>query len=88
MRMTEKQVEEAFGAYLRGDGWVVSTKNRDYVDLLAKRGSEVIVAELRVIRRAPAWTLIRATASCCAGSTCRNPACGTPWSSLPACAIT
>ena len=47
MHMTEKQVEKAFAAYLRGDGWDVSTKNRDYVDLLAKRGAEVIVAELK-----------------------------------------
>ena len=47
MRMTEKRVEEAFAAFLGADGWDVSTNNRDYVDLLAKRGSEVIVAELK-----------------------------------------
>jgi hypothetical protein len=47
MKVTEKQVEVAFAAYLRADGWEVSTKNRDYVDLLAKRGSELIVAELK-----------------------------------------
>ena len=47
MRMTEKQVEEAFAAYLRADGWDVSLKNRDYVDLLATRGSEALVAELK-----------------------------------------
>ena len=47
MHMTEKQVEDAFAAHLRADGWDVSTNNRDYVDLLAKRGSEVIVAELK-----------------------------------------
>lgn len=88
MHMTEKQVEKAFAAYLRGDGWDVSTKNRDYVDLLAKRGAEVIVAELKGHTSSPAWTSIPATASCCAGSIRRYPACGMPWSSLPACAIT
>jgi hypothetical protein len=47
MHMTEKQVEEAFAGFLRADGWDVSLTNRDYVDLLATRGGEVIVAELK-----------------------------------------
>ena len=47
MRISEKQVEEIFAAYLRADGWDVSLTNRDSADLLATRGTEVIVAELK-----------------------------------------
>ena len=47
MPITEKQVESAFVNYLQALGWEVSTKNVDYVDLIARRGSEVLVAELK-----------------------------------------
>jgi hypothetical protein len=47
MPITEKQVEKAFVDFLRADRWEVSTRNLDYVDLIARRGNELIVAELK-----------------------------------------
>lgn len=47
MAQTEKQVEVAFVAYLVDNGWAVTTVNDDHSDLIAKRGSEVLIAELK-----------------------------------------
>ncbi|WP_193510169.1 hypothetical protein [Cryobacterium sp. BB736] len=47
MAITEKQVKEAFTDFLVANGWEVTTKNVDYVDLIARRDSELIVAELK-----------------------------------------
>lgn len=54
-RMTQKQVQDAFVAYLLADGWQVSTQNRDPVDLSAQRGSEKIIAELKGYTTGPRW---------------------------------
>lgn len=47
MAFTEKQVETAFVDFLVADGWEVTTENVDYVDLIATRGKELFVAELK-----------------------------------------
>jgi predicted RNA methylase len=47
MAQTEKQVEVAFVAYLVEGGWEVTTLNDEHSDLIAKRGAEVLVAELK-----------------------------------------
>lgn len=47
MRLTEASVQEAFAASLRREGWEVSTSNADFIDLLATRGDEVLVAEIK-----------------------------------------
>lgn len=45
--MTEAEVEAAFVRYLLERGWGVTTDNADYTDVLAHRGSEHIVAEVK-----------------------------------------
>jgi hypothetical protein len=47
MAITERRVEAAFKAYLVERGWDVTTVNDDYADLIAKRGAELLVAELK-----------------------------------------
>lgn len=43
----ESEVEGAFVAHLRERGWDVTTENADYADVIARRGVERIVAEVK-----------------------------------------
>src|SRR5687768_3110414 len=45
--MREVEVQAAFVAHLRERGWDVSTENADHTDVVAKRGSEWILAEVK-----------------------------------------
>jgi len=45
--MIEKDVQDAFVKYLTEQGWDVTTENRDYVDVIAQRGAESLVAEVK-----------------------------------------
>lgn len=47
MHLTEHEVERAFVAYLVERGWDVTTVNDDFTDLIAKRGAELLIAELK-----------------------------------------
>ncbi|WP_216404608.1 hypothetical protein [Arcanobacterium phocae] len=43
----EAVVEQRFAEFLTGQGWQVLTKNPDYLDLLATRDGERLVAEIK-----------------------------------------
>lgn len=43
----EAEVVAAFAAYLRERGWDVTTTNADYSDVIAKRGAERLIAEVK-----------------------------------------
>ncbi len=45
--MTEAEVEAAFVRYLLERGWDVTTDSADHTDVLAHRGAERIVAEIK-----------------------------------------
>jgi hypothetical protein len=45
--MKEADVVAAFAAYLIERGWDVTTKNRDFTDVIAKRGAERLIAEAK-----------------------------------------
>lgn len=45
--MTEHEVLMAFVAYLMERGWDVTTDNDDFTDLKARRGAEVLIAEVK-----------------------------------------
>lgn len=45
--MREAEVQAAFVVHLMERGWDVTTDNADYVDVLAQRGAERIVAEVK-----------------------------------------
>jgi hypothetical protein len=45
--MIEEEVQAAFVKYLEEGGWDVKTKNDDYTDVIACRGAEVLVAEVK-----------------------------------------
>ena len=45
--MTEAQVEAAVVAHLLERGWDVTTANPDHTDVIARRGAELIVAEVK-----------------------------------------
>ncbi len=52
--MTEKQVEAQFISYLIDRGWVIERLDPgDYTDLVAKRGAEVLVCELKGETKSP-----------------------------------
>lgn len=51
--MRESEVLAAYVAHLRERGWDVSTTNADYTDVVAKRGSERIVAEVKGVTSSP-----------------------------------
>lgn len=53
MPLTESQVEAAFIAYLQERGWAVTTTNVDYTDLIATRGAELLLAELKGHTKSP-----------------------------------
>jgi hypothetical protein len=45
--MIEAQVQAAFVKYLAERGWKVNTENADYADVFARRGDELLVAEVK-----------------------------------------
>ena len=45
--MKEAEVEAALVAHLLERGWDVTTANPDYTDVIARRGAELIVAEVK-----------------------------------------
>lgn len=45
--MTEAQVQAAFVEYLAERGWVVETDNADYTDVIARRGDELVLGEVK-----------------------------------------
>ena len=45
--MTEAEVQLAIVEHLRERGWDVTTENVDYTDVIANRGAECIVAEVK-----------------------------------------
>jgi hypothetical protein len=45
--MTEAEVQAAFVLHLIERGWDVRTDNPDYTDVIAKRGAERLVAEVK-----------------------------------------
>jgi hypothetical protein len=45
--MQEVDVQAAFVGHLRDRGWDVTTENADYTDVVARRGTEWIVAEVK-----------------------------------------
>jgi hypothetical protein len=45
--MIEAEVQAAFVKYLEEGGWDVKTKNDDHTDVIACRGAEVLVAEVK-----------------------------------------
>lgn len=47
MPLTELEVEAAFMAYLTERGWDVTATNDDFTDLIARRGAELLVAEVK-----------------------------------------
>lgn len=47
MALTELEVEGAFLAYLGDRGWAVTVENDDFTDLIAKRGAELLIAEVK-----------------------------------------
>lgn len=47
MAQSELEVEAAFMAYLVERGWAVTTTNDDFTDLIAKRGAELLIAEVK-----------------------------------------
>lgn len=59
-------MEAAVVAYLRERGWDVTTANADFTDVVARRGSELVVAEVKERRARPASTWTSASGSCCA----------------------
>lgn len=47
MSLTELEVEAVFMAYLVERGWSVTTTTEDFTDLIAKRGTELLIAEVK-----------------------------------------
>ena len=45
--MIEAEVQAAFVKYLNERGWKVVTDNPDYTDVIARRGAELLVAEVK-----------------------------------------
>lgn len=45
--MREEEVQAAFVEHLRARGWDVTTENADYTDVVAKRGAERLIAEVK-----------------------------------------
>ena len=45
--MTEKETEAAFVRFLLAEGWDVSTNNADHSDVIARRGAELLIAEVK-----------------------------------------
>lgn len=45
--MTEAEVEAALVAYLLERGWDVTTANPDFTDVIARRGAELLVVEVK-----------------------------------------
>lgn len=45
--MTESEVEAALVAHLLERGWDVTTANPDHTDVIARRGAELIIAEVK-----------------------------------------
>lgn len=45
--MTEAEVQAAFVAALHERGWDVMTENADYTDVIARRGTDVLIAEVK-----------------------------------------
>lgn len=45
--MREAQVQEAFVAHLQAEGWTVTLGDASYVDVIAKRGDERLLAEVK-----------------------------------------
>lgn len=45
--MREAEVQKAFVDHLRDRGWDVLTDNADYADVIARRGAETLVAEVK-----------------------------------------
>jgi hypothetical protein len=51
--MIEAEVQAAFVKYLEELGWVVETQNDDHTDVIAWRGAEVLVAEVKGTTKSP-----------------------------------
>ena len=51
--MREPEVQDAFAKYLIEHGWEVKTDNDDYTDVIAWRGDELLVAEVKGTTSAP-----------------------------------
>jgi len=47
MPMIEAQVQAAFVKYLIERGWEVTTDNADYTDVMARRGDDLLLAEVK-----------------------------------------
>lgn len=45
--MTEAGVQQAFVTALRDRGWDVTTENPDFTDVIARRGTDTILAEVK-----------------------------------------
>jgi Holliday junction resolvase len=45
--MIEAEVQDAFAKYLIEHGWEVKTDNHDHTDVIARRGDELLVAEVK-----------------------------------------
>ncbi|GAA1818965.1 hypothetical protein GCM10009812_09450 [Nocardioides marinus] len=45
--MTEAEVQAAFVGALYERGWDVTTENADYTDVIARRGTDVLIAEVK-----------------------------------------
>jgi hypothetical protein len=45
--MIEAEVQAAFVEYLNERGWKVTTNNADYTDVIARRGDELLLAEVK-----------------------------------------
>ncbi|WP_028638880.1 hypothetical protein [Nocardioides sp. URHA0032] len=65
--MTEAEVEAALVAHLLERGWDVTTTNLDHTDVIARRGAELIVAEVKGHTSEPAPTSTPGTDSSYAG---------------------
>lgn len=46
-RLTEAQVEDAFCTFLQAQGWQTSVRNPGYIDVIATRGEETLIAEAK-----------------------------------------
>lgn len=47
MKLTEAQTQAAFVTYLIERGWDVDTENADHTDVIAHRGAEALIAEVK-----------------------------------------
>jgi hypothetical protein len=51
--MIEAEVQDAFARHLLERGWEVKTDNDDHTDVIAQRGDEVLIAEIKGTTTSP-----------------------------------